>query len=138
VTPVFRWKALAGIEAYEVIVHRGESIVQRSGKLVGTQWTPPTPLHRGVIYNWRVIITRDGQEFEPKEWPAEFKTLSEAQLHEVLAAERQAASSHLVRALIDLDAGLLLDAEHELAELSGRNPDSRLARQLLRSIQDQN
>jgi hypothetical protein len=61
--------------------------------------------------------------------------LEQAKANELARAKRLFGTSHLTLGLLYADAGLLSEAEREFRLLRAANPNSELARNLLRQIQ---
>jgi len=61
--------------------------------------------------------------------------MDQAKVNELAKAKRAYASSHLTLGLLYAEAGLLKEAEQELRLLRKANPNSELARTLLRQVQ---
>jgi len=60
--PRFRWQALEGASQYVVTIHDARfREVSSSGPIVGTEWTTPNSLARGVTYSWQISALKDGQ-----------------------------------------------------------------------------
>ena len=81
---------------------------------------------------------KDGQEVKSPRPPApqaRFRVLDRAKADELARAKRAYPSSHLTLGLLYAEAGLLKEAEQELRLLQRANPNSELARGLLRQIQ---
>ena len=135
--PSFRWSALEGASAYVVEVYDGEfKLVASSPQLTGRSWT--TSLARGKVYSWQVKAIKDGQEVTSPRPPApqaKFRVLDRARANEIAKAKRDFESSHLTLGLLYADAGLLKEAELEFRLLRRANPNSDVARNLLRQIQ---
>jgi hypothetical protein len=129
--PVFRWTPLGASTAYVVTLQdqtNGATISSRP--VQGTEWTPVDRLARGTTYVWQVQASIDGQDViapAPPEPPATFVVLN------AVEAERLARmpESHLVRAVLYANAGVLDDAEQELNQLQKQNPDSEPVQQLV-------
>jgi lipopolysaccharide biosynthesis regulator YciM len=62
------------------------------------------------------------------------EVLEQAKIAEIDNAKRSYAKSHLIMGIIYADAGLLDNAEREFNMLLKENPQSLLARKLLRSV----
>jgi hypothetical protein len=113
-------------------------LVASSQQLTGRSWTMPQALVRGKVYSWQVKATKDGQEIASPRPPApqaKFRVLDQARANEIAKAKRAYASSHLTLGLLYAEAGLLREAEQEFRLLRRANPDSDIARNLLRQIQ---
>jgi hypothetical protein len=132
--PTLRWTPLPGATSYIVTLQEqasGETM--NSPPLTVAEWTPGRPLIRGRSYAWQVAGSTNGSEVvapKPPDPPARFRVadVTEAQRLERLPA------SHLVRGVLYANAGLLDDAERELAALSVQNPNSEVADRLLKQI----
>src|SRR5215510_693828 len=62
--PVFEWQAVEGASNFEVQIadSRGHEVAKSSRLPASvTQWSPVTPLRRGVIYSWAVSAIVNGQ-----------------------------------------------------------------------------
>lgn len=137
--PTFRWSALDGATAYVVEVYDdGFNLVATSPQLNTRSWAAPQTLPRGKVYSWQVKAVKDGEETKAPRPPApqaRFRVLDRAKADELVRAKRAYPSSHLTLGLLYAEAGLLKEAEQELRLLQRANPDSELARTLLRQIQ---
>lgn len=137
--PAFRWSALDGATGYVVEVYDDAfNLVANSPQLTTRSWAAPQTLPRGKVYSWQVKALKDGQEIKSPRPPApqaKFRVLDRAKADEIARAKRAYPSSHLTLGLLYADAGLLKEAEQELRLLQRANPDSELARSLLRQIQ---
>jgi hypothetical protein len=133
--PTLRWTPLAGAAAYIVTLQEqttGHTI--SSSPLTRDQWVVDHPLTRGATYTWQVAgSVQGGAEMvapRPPAPAARFRVL-DAQAASQL---QTLPASHLVRGILYANAGLVADAERELAALSAQNPDSEIASTLLRQI----
>jgi hypothetical protein len=135
--PTFRWSTLEGATGYVVEVYDDQfKLVASSPELTNRSWT--TSLARGKVYSWQVKAIKDGQEVTSPRPPApqaKFRVLDQAKANEIAKAKRAYGSSHLTLGLLYADAGLLREAEQEFRLLRRANPDSDVARNLLRQIQ---
>ena len=135
--PAFRWSALEGATGYVVEVYDDQfKLVASSPELTNRSWT--TSLARGKVYSWQVKAMKDGQEVTSPRPPApqaKFRVLDQVKANEIAQAKRAYASSHLTLGLLYADAGLLREAEQEFRLLRRANPDSDVARNLLRQVQ---
>jgi hypothetical protein len=137
--PAFRWSEMEGATGYVVEVYDDQfKLAASSPQLTTRSWTIPQPLPRGKVYSWQVKAIKDGQEIT---WPrppapqAKFRILDQSKANELARARRAYSSSHLTLGLLYADAGLLREAEHEFRLLLRANPNSPLARTLLRQVQ---
>lgn len=139
--PVFRWSQMDGASYYVVEVYDEQfNVVATSPQLSTNSWTISQPLSRGKTYSWQVKANRDGEEITSPRPPApqaKFRVLDEATANNLARAEKTYASSHLTLALLYANAGLLAESETQLRQLLKDNPDSELARKLLRQVQAQ-
>ena len=137
--PTFRWSALEGASAYVVEVYDDAfNLVASSPQLTAPRWAASQTLPRGRVYSWQVRAVKDGRETKSPRPPApqaKFRVLDRAKADELARARRAYPSSHLTLGLLYADAGLLKEAEQELRLLQKANPDSALARSLLRQVQ---
>ena len=135
--PAFRWSRLDGATGYVVEVYDDQfKLVASSPQLTELSWT--TSLARGKVYSWQVKAIKDGQEItspRPPAAQAKFRILDQAKVSELAKAKRAYAASHLTLGLLYAEAGLLKEAEQELRLLRKANPNSELARTLLRQVQ---
>jgi Putative zinc-finger len=135
--PAFRWSPAEGATAYVVEVYDEKfTPVVTSPQLTTLTWT--TTLPRGNVYSWQVKAIKAGEEVTAPRPPApqaKFRILDQAKANELTNARRAHASSHLTLGLLYADAGLLREAEQEFRLLQRANPDSALARNLLRQVQ---
>ena len=138
--PAFRWSAMEGATGYVVEVYDDQfKLVASSPELTNRSWTIAQPLARGKVYSWQVKATKDGQEVTSPRPPApqaKFRVLDQAKANEIAKARRDYATSHLTLGLLYADAGLLREAEQEFRFLIRANPNSDLARNLLRQVQN--
>jgi hypothetical protein len=135
--PTFRWTAMEGATGYIVEVFDAKfNPVMASQQLTTLTWT--TTLPRGNVYSWQVKALKDGQEITSPRPPApqaKFRVLDQTKANELDNARRAHPSSHLTLGLLYADAGLLREAEQEFRQLQKANPNSELARNLLRQVQ---
>lgn len=137
--PTFRWSALEGASGYVVEVYdEAFNLVASSPQLTARSWAAPQTLPRGKVYSWQVKAVKDGAEATAPRPPApqaRFRVLDRAKADELARAKRAYPSSHLTLALLYAEAGLLNESEQELRLLQRANPNSDLARSLLRQLQ---
>ena len=136
--PVFRWTSLKDATGYQVVV--GDEHFRQaaqSGDLPGTatQWQPSAPLKRGMVYTWMVTGIRSGeaQGSHPSSAASKFKVLEEAKVKE-LDRLKSSSPSHLALGVFYAREGMIANAERELQLLAQQNPDSTIARNLLKQI----
>jgi hypothetical protein len=137
--PAFRWSAMEGATGYVVEVYDDQfKLAASSQQLTNRSWTIQQPLPRGKVYSWQVKAIKDGQEITSPRPPApqaKFRVLNQSKANELARAKRSYPSSHLTLGLLYADAGLLKEAEQQFRLLLRANPNSPLARTLLRQVQ---
>ena len=137
--PAFRWSAMEGSTGYVVEIYDDQfKLAASSPQLTNRSWTIPQALPRGKVYSWQVKAMKDGQEITSPRPPApqaKFRVLDQSKANELARAKRAYSSSHLTLGVLYADAGLLKEAEQQFRLLLRANPNSRLARTLLRQIQ---
>jgi hypothetical protein len=138
--PVFEWQPVEGASNFEVQVadSRGREVAN-SGRLPAsvTQWSPVTPLRRGVIYSWTVTAIVNGQTITspaPTAPEMKFKILDVSKMRQLDQLKRR-APSHLAFGVFYAREGMLVEAEREFQALVNDNPDSQIAVNLLRAVQ---
>jgi hypothetical protein len=137
--PTFRWKGLEGLATFRVtIFDEALNKVAESESLTNTQWSLANPLPRGRTYVWQVRASANNREVvapAPGSSRVQFKVLEQAKLEEIERAKQTWAKSHLIMGLLYADAGLLDAAERQFKALLKENPQSPIARKLLRSLE---
>ena len=137
--PRFRWSNLEGATSYVVEVYDEQfKLVTSSPQLTERSWTSAQSLPRGVVYSWQVKAIKDGEEITSPRPPApqaKFRVLDQAKANELANAKRAYGTSHLTLGLLYANAGLLREAEQEFRLLRNANPESEVARNLLRQVQ---
>lgn len=135
--PSFRWSAMEGATGYVVEVYDDQfKLAASSPQLTSRSWTQSLP--RGKVYSWQVKAIKDGQEITSPRPPApqaKFRILDQAKANELARAKRAHGSSHLALGLLYAETGLLKEAEQEFRLLVRANPNSPVARNLLRQVQ---
>jgi len=132
--PTFRWKPHRRAEYYHVEVIAADAAMLKSPSVDGTEWVIDTPLRRGEVFSWRVVVVHDGQEEDLDELEPRFMVLAKGSLAELERREAELGETRLGRSLLFVEYGLMDEAIAELKELAAANPDSSLARSLLESI----
>lgn len=137
--PAFRWSAMEGATGYVVEVYDDQfKLAASSPQLTSRSWTATQSLPRGKVYSWQVKAIKDDQEITSPRPPApqaKFRILDQSKASELARAKRSYGSSHLTLGLLYAEAGLLREAEQEFRLLLRANPNSALARNLLRQVQ---
>jgi hypothetical protein len=137
--PTFKWEPIEGAASYQVhVADPANREAAKSPELPATttQWTPPAPLRRGVVYTWVVTATVDGRQITapaPSAPEMRFKVLEAEKLGE-LDRLRKSTRSHLALGAFYARAGMVKQAEREFQVLAHDNPHSPVARKLLRSV----
>lgn len=136
--PKFRWQALEAARQYVVTIHDAKfREVGNSGPIVGTEWTTPNSLERGVTYSWQISALKDGQTIVSPKPPlreARFRILDQRALVTLAKLEKSAGSSHLVMGVFYWKHGLIEESEREFQALARANPNSTAVAELLASI----
>jgi hypothetical protein len=136
--PALRWGGLAGADGYVVRIYDvGFNEVAASPQISETAWNVTRSLERGRTYSWQVTARAGDKEIMSPVKPApesRFMILDQAKANELTNAKSAAADSHLTLGILYAQAGLLDDAERELQALLRANPQSALARKLLRDL----
>ena len=127
-TPVFQWAARSKATGYVVSVTandrtgrevaRSEVIPASDAETSLYHWRLPesTPLERGETYRWHVIalVNDNGAHLTTNDESAgKFSVLSKNESENLAALKANAGGSQLVAGLLDLQAGLLDDAEKQ-------------------------
>jgi anti-sigma factor RsiW len=136
--PAFRWSRFEGASGYSVEIYDEQfKLVMSSPQVTTVSWTATQPLPRGGVYSWQVKAVKDGQETtvpRPPAPQARFRVIDQSKANELANAKRAYSSSHLTLGLLYAEAGLLREAEHEFRLLQKANPQSEIARNLLRQV----
>lgn len=136
--PTFSWQPLSGAQSYIVTVADAQfNLVSTSEPLKSPVWKIPTSLKYGVTYSWQVTAIKDGERITSPVLPApqaKFKIIASNELRELRRARSAYADSPLTLAAFYLRLGLLAEAEQELKTLVRSNPQSPVAKSLLRSL----
>ena len=136
--PRFRWQALEGASQYVVTIHDAKfREVGNSGPIVGTEWTTPNSLERGVTYSWQISALKDGQTIVSPKPPlreARFRILDQRAVVALAKLKKSAGNSHLVMGVFYWKHGLIEESEREFQALAKANPNSAAVAELLASI----
>ena len=138
-TPAFRWSPLPGATSYVVAIFDSNlNQVDASPPLPKPGWAAQKFLRRGAVYTWQVTAMKGANEIiispGAGRSDAKFRVLDVTQYEELASAERTYKGSHLLMGLLYARAGLLDDARREFTALQKANPDSSVAKELLRSV----
>ncbi len=136
--PTLSWQPVDGAASYRVTVLDTDfKLVCASESLSTAHWTLPRPLRRNSVYLWQVTAQVNGQELSSASAAlseARFKVLAQTQVDKLNAAARRYANSHLALGTLYARAGLFAEARREFQSLRQANPQSALARNLLRHL----
>jgi Putative zinc-finger len=136
--PKFRWQALEAARNYLVTIHDAKfREVASSGPIVGTEWTTPNSLERGVTYSWQISALKDGKTIVSPKPPlreARFRILDQRAVVALAKLKESAGSSHLVMGVFYWKHGLIEESEREFQALAKANPNSTPVAELLASI----
>jgi len=134
--PTLSWTADSKSAGYKAVVKdesTGETV--KSPLLGSTSWTVSPDLERGHTYVWQVVSSHpkggDAIAPLPSAPPAKFIVLDDS----TNAKLQHVSASHLVRAVLYTNAGLLDDASRELTTLEKMNPGSPLLRSFRSQLQ---
>jgi hypothetical protein len=137
--PTLRWQPLSGATNYVIsIFDNNFNRVATSPPLSKTNWTVDVQLKRGQSYSWEVTAAKDGKQITAPVAPdprAQFKLLEADKLSALSKLKQQKPVSHLALGLTYARFGLVDEAEDEFRKLVTENPDSALAKKLLRTVQ---
>ena len=136
--PKFRWQTLEGARQYIVTIHDARfREVGSSGPIVGTEWTAPNSLERGVTYSWQISALKDGKTIVSPQPPlreARFRILDQRAVVALAKLKKSAGGSHLVMGVFYWKHGLIGDSEREFQALAQANPNSTAVAELLTSV----
>ena len=137
--PNLKWRELKGATSYVVsLFDKDFNRVAESPPLSKPTWRLAVPLQRGQTYSWEVTAVKDGKEITAPVAPApraQFKVLEADKLNALTKLKGQRPASHLALGLTYARLGLMPEAESEFRQLVKENPDSALAKKLLRTVQ---
>jgi hypothetical protein len=137
--PSFKWENTPGASSYQVYVaDRDGNVVAKSNELQPeqTEWKLTQALKRNEIYSWTVVAVIDGKEVVspgPSAPEMKFQVLSVRDVQQLHRVKK--TRSHLALGVFYANVGLTLEAQQEFRKLVQLNPKSRLANNLLQSIQ---
>lgn len=132
--PTLRWTPSTTAEAYRIeIADESFRRVAQSEDLPSTneRWTPPA-LKRGQVYTWTIRALNKGGELSALTSQRKFKVLSEDRILEL--NQLKTRKSHLALGLFYAREGMIAEAEREFGILVKQNPDSTVAKKLLKEI----
>jgi hypothetical protein len=125
--PTFQWSPLATASSYRVSIFDEElTLVVESPTLETAEWTVPSSVPRDAVLLWQVeATTPTGRVLAPSppDAQARFLVLSEAEAQALRDRLDSSGGSHVARALILAEAGLIDEARAEVEALKAQNPD---------------
>lgn len=133
--PTLRWTPSKAAASYRIeIADEAFHQIAKSEDLPASRsdWTPATQLKRGAIYTWSIrAVNREG---EPSALTSQgkFKVLGEGEVRQL--NRLKASRSHLALGLFYAHEGMIAEAEREFSDLVKQNPDSAVARRLLKDV----
>ena len=148
-TPLFQWTSRSQATGYLVNVvvdDRGNRQVAKSGVIPASgnetslyQWRLPedNPLRRGETYRWYVtalVSDNGGHSAAVDEPAAKFFVLSGRESENLAGLKTKAGGSQLVAGLLDLQSGLLDDAERKFDELRQTENQTEEGKSFLRKV----
>ena len=139
--PLFKWTPLKDAVGYRIVV--GDPSFQpiaRSDQLPPdtTEWKAPTALPRGIVYTWMVTAIKNTEESSPvSSPPVKFKVLEAERLRQLDSLNKR-SPSHLALGLFYARSGMIEEAKREFQILMQQNPNSRLAKKLVKVVNSWN
>jgi hypothetical protein len=101
-----------------------------------TQWTVDRPLKRGEVFTWSVVAVIDGKEIispGPSSAEMKFKVLSAKSFEQLKKVKT--SNSHLALGVLYAREGFHDEAKREFQILLHENPNSDLAKKLLKQAE---
>lgn len=136
--PTFRWQPLTGADSYSITILDGDfNILATSPDLNENEWTSSVALSRKTVYLWQVTAIKNGKRITSPAAPApeaRFMVADQSKIKDLDQAAQASNKSHLVLGTLYVQAGLLDDAEREFRALIRENPDSPLAKKMLKQV----
>ncbi|MFI5179333.1 MAG: hypothetical protein ACHQO8_12245 [Vicinamibacterales bacterium] len=136
--PTLEWRAAGDRAEYRVAVFDDAfEEVAKSGWQADTSWTIGRPLTRGQAYSWQVTARIAGRETTAPAPPlpeAKFIVASVDDHARLAAMRKRAGDSHEALAVLLARAGLLDEAESELALARAADPQSASVKRLQDSV----
>jgi hypothetical protein len=90
-------------------------------------------LKRGGIYTWTIRAVNRGGELSAVTSQAKFRILGDDKVRQ-LNRLKTGTQSHLALGIFYANEGMIIEAEREIGILVKQNPDSAVAKQLLKQI----
>jgi hypothetical protein len=134
--PTFSWPRVPGATEYTVsVLDLEDHEIARSERIKATQWKPDQPLPAGKALRWAVTSYSGYRGAASPPRGARFQVLEPEKAAELERARQSYAGSPLTLGVIYARAGLLDEAEAQLAQVVEKNQGSDVALKLLREIQ---
>jgi hypothetical protein len=133
--PTLRWNGSKTADRYRVeIADSNFRQVAKSDDLPQSRqtWSPSTPLKRGEVYTWTIRGVNKEGESSSGASQGKFKIIGENTLREL--NELKMRQSHLALGLFYAREGMTADAEREFQILAKENPNSVVAKTLLKEV----
>jgi len=139
--PLFKWTPLKDAIGYRIVVGDPNfQPVARSAQLPSgtTEWKAPTALPRGIFYNWMVTAIKNDEEgMSVSSPPVKFKVLEAERLRELDSLNKR-SPSHLALGVFYARSGMIEEAKREFQILLQQNPNSRMAKKLVKIVNSWN
>lgn len=136
-SPLLTWTHTNGA-VYQVSVGDREfREVAHSRWIQESSWRVPTPLERGRIYEWQVLVRRGGKDIAvpaPPHPPARFQVLPLPQNAELQTLGKTFGDSHLVMGTAFARYGMWGSAAHQFEALQRENPESPVVAELVKNL----
>ena len=139
VRPTLRWESAPGATSYRVYISdpNGSEVTSSDALAVDrTQWTVDRPLKRGEVFTWSVVAVIDGKEIispGPSSPEMKFKVLSAKSFEQL--KKLKSSNSHLALGVFYAREGFPDEAKREFQILLRENPNSDLAKKLLKQAE---
>lgn len=133
--PTLRWAGLKTAEGYriEVADESFRPVAQSENLPAASQsWASSAPLKRGQVYTWTIRALNKEGELSSVISQGKFKVLGDDKVREL--DQLKGRQSHLALGLFYAREGMITEAEREFGILVKDNPDSGVAKRLLREV----
>jgi hypothetical protein len=138
--PRFEWQALLNADDYEVTVFdQRAGVAVQSGRVVETNWTPPSPLPRGQTFVWQVSAHRGAETLTAPVAPAPvaiFHVIDAESAALLQSVETAYPQSHLLLGILNMQAGIRAAALAHLRQVPSTDPQSLVARRSLDLLEE--
>jgi hypothetical protein len=134
----FKWEPVEDAKTYRVTIYdSGYGKIAESPAIATTNWQLSAPLPRGAMYTWTVTAQKQNGVVRapaPPQPEAAFKIVSEDEAAKISDVLRDHPADHLLLAILYAHAGVLDEAQAQLDQLAGANPNNRLVGQFKASL----